>query len=95
MAQTRVVKSVYLAFFKNGLSYLSEIFSICSSQEFAKLTKKIWLLLTQPASYGPFRPKLWMPLATIFVEIFQKEKKWRGSGPIEVLQYFFNYLTSK
>ena len=37
--------------------------------------KKFWLLLNQPASHGPFWPKLWMPLATIFVEIFEKEKK--------------------
>ena len=46
VAQTRDVKSVYLALFKNGLSYLSEIFSICSSHECAKLTKKFWPLLT-------------------------------------------------
>ena len=41
----------------------------------------------RPASHGPFQPKLWMPLATIFVEIFQKEKKWWGSGPIGVTSW--------
>ena len=46
------------------------------------LTKKFWLLLNQPASYSPFWPKFWKSLATLFVEIFEKEKKWGGSGPI-------------
>ena len=46
-----------------------------------------WPLVNQPASHGPFWPKLWMPLATIFVEIFQKEKKWWGSGPIGVTSW--------
>ena len=46
--------------------------------------KKFWPLLNQPASHGPFRPKLWMPLATIFVEIFEKEKNWWGSRQISV-----------
>ena len=38
------------------------------------MTKKFWLLLNHPASHGPFRPKLQMPIGTIFVEIFKKEK---------------------
>ena len=33
------------------------------------------------ASHGPFWPKLIMPLATVFVEIFLKEKNWRGFRP--------------
>ena len=44
-------------------------------------------MLNQPASHVPFWQKLWMPLATIFVEIFQKEKKWWGSGPIGVTSW--------
>ena len=39
-------------------------------------------MLNWPASHGPFWPKLIMPLVTIFVEIFLKEKKdWRGFRP--------------
>ena len=53
----------------------------------ANLRKKFWPLLNQPASHGPFWPKLWMPLATIFVEIFEKEKNWWGSGPIGVTSW--------
>ena len=34
------------------------------------MTSKFWLLLNQPACHGPFRPKLWTALATIFVGIF-------------------------
>ena len=34
------------------------------------LTSKFWPLLNQPASHGPFQPKLWTALATIFVGIF-------------------------
>ena len=64
--------------------YLLEIFSIYSSHICANLIKNFLLLLNQPASHGPFEPKLWMPLATIFVDIFQKEKKWWGSRPIWV-----------
>ena len=45
------------------------------------LMKKIWLLLNWPASHSPFWPKLWMPLAAVFVEIFSKEKNWRGFRP--------------
>ena len=30
------------------------------------------------------RPKFWKSLASLFVEIFEKEKKWWGSGPIGV-----------
>ena len=66
------------------LWYLLEIFSICSSHVCANLRKKFWPLLNQPASHGPFWPKLWMSLATVFVEIFQKEKNWWGSRPIWV-----------
>ena len=69
------------------MRYLLEIFSICSSHICANLTKNFWPLLNQPASHGPFRPKLWMPLATIFVEIFQKGKNWWGSGPIGVTSW--------
>ena len=42
----------------------------------ANLSRKVWPLLNQPTSHGPFRPKLWMPIAILFVEIFQKEKSW-------------------
>ena len=49
----------------------------------ATLTKKFWPLLNQPASYGPFWPKLWVPLAFIFVEIFQKEKDSDVVDPLE------------
>ena len=62
-------------------------FSICSSHVCANLRKNFWPFLNQPASHGPFRPKLWMPLATIFVEIFQKGKKWWGSWPIGVTSW--------
>ena len=41
-----------------------------SSHACAKLTKTFWPLLNQPASHGPFWPKLGTPLATVFVEIF-------------------------
>ena len=75
--------------------YLLEIFSICSSHVCANLRKKFWPLLNQPASHGPFRPKLWMPLATIFVEIFEKEKKWWGSGPIGVTSWKDFEISSK
>ena len=46
-----------------------------------------WPSLYQSASHGPFCPNILMPLATIFVEIFQKEKKWWGSGPIGVTSW--------
>ena len=61
--------------------------SICSSHVCVNLTKKFWLLVNQPASYGRFRPKLWKSLVTLFVEIFEKEKKWWGSGPIWVTSW--------
>ena len=61
----------------------------------ANLRKKFWPLLNQPASHGPFRPKLWMPLATIFVEIFEKEKNWWGSGPIGVTSWKDFEISSK
>ena len=35
----------------------------------------------------PSMPKLWMPLATIFVEIFFKKRFWWGSRPIWVAQW--------
>ena len=57
-------------YLKQESRYLLEIFSICSSQVCANLVKKFWPELKQPASHGPFRPKLWTPLATVFVEIF-------------------------
>ena len=62
--------SVIEALLKQESRYLPEIFSISSSHVCAKLTKKFWPLLNQPASHGPFRPKLGTPLATVFVEIF-------------------------
>jgi len=52
-----------------------------------KFDKKFWPLLNQPASHGPFRLKLWMSLVIVFVEIFQKEKNWWGSGPIGVTSW--------
>ena len=33
--------------------------------------KKFWPQVNQPASNGPFWPKLWMSLATVFVEILE------------------------
>ena len=35
-------------------------------------------MVNWPASHGPFWPKLIMPLATVFVDIFLKEKNWGG-----------------
>ena len=72
---------------KHGSSYSLKIFSICSSGDSAKLTSKFRPLLNQPAGHGPFWPKLRMPLATIFVEIFEKEKNWWGFGPIGVTSW--------
>ena len=43
--------------------------------------QKFWLLLNQPACYGPYQPKIWTPLATLFVEIFWNEKNWGGFRP--------------
>ena len=40
-----------------------------------------WPLLNWSACHSPFLPNLWMPLATVFVEIFLKEKNWRGFRP--------------
>ena len=65
-------------------SYLLEIFSICSSSDSAKLTSKFWPLLNHPTRHGPFRPKLWTALATVFVGIFFWKKFWLGSIPIPV-----------
>ena len=31
-------------------------------------------MLNQPALHGPFQPKFWTALATVFVEIFKKKK---------------------
>ena len=68
-------------------SYLLEIFSISSSGDSAKLTSKFWPLLNQPARHGPFRPKLWTALATVFVGIFFRKKFWWGSRPIPVAHW--------
>ena len=62
--------------FRNRLRYLLEIFSISLSHDCAKMMQKFWPLLNQPACYGPYRPKFWTPLATVFVEIFWNEKNW-------------------
>ena len=70
-----VASSSIWTLLKQESRYLPEIFSISLSHVCAKLTKKFWPLLNQPASHGPFQPKLGMPLATVFVEIFQIEKK--------------------
>ena len=77
-------KSVILLSFLYESSYLLEIFSISSSGDFAKLTSKFWPLLNQPARHGPFRPKLWTALATVFVGIFFWKKIWWGLRPISV-----------
>ena len=58
------------------MRYLLEIFSISLSHDCAKMMQKFWPLLNQPACYGPYRPKIWTPLATVFVEIFWNEKNW-------------------
>ena len=80
---------------KQESRYLLEIFSICSSHVCAYLMKKFWPKLNKPASHGPFRPKLWMSLATVFVEISQKEKSWWGSGPIWVPSWKEFQISSK
>ena len=74
--QSQMIKSVILQLFQYESRYLLEIFSICSSHVCAKLTTKFLLLLNQPASNGPFRPKLWTALATVFVEIFFRKIFW-------------------
>ena len=51
------------------------------------MTKEFWPLLNVGTSHGPFWPKPWMPLATVFVEIFSKEKNWWGSRPIWVTSW--------
>ena len=44
--------------------------------------QKFWQLLNWPASHGRFWPKLWMPLATVFVDCdIIKRKNWRGFRP--------------
>ena len=60
---------------------------MCSSQVCAKLAQKFWSLLNQPASHGPFRPKLWTSLATVFVDIFWKEKNWVGFRPFPMTHW--------
>ena len=80
-------KSVILLSFLYESRYLPEIFRVSSSYASSKLTKKFWPLLNQPASYGPFRPKLWWPLATVFVEIFWNEKNWGGFRPFPVTHW--------
>ena len=74
------------------MRYRLEIFSICSSHVCANLTKKFWPQLNQSVSHGAFGPKLSLSQATVFVEIFKKEKNWWGSGPIGVTFWkdFFN-----
>ena len=67
--------------------YLLEIFNICLSHVCANLTKKFWPLLNQPASHSPFRPKLWTSLATVFVDIFWKEKNWVGFRPFPMTHW--------
>ena len=64
--------------------YFPEIFRVCLSHVCAKLTKKLWPLLNQPASYGPFRPKLRWHLEAVFVEIFWNRKNWGGFRPLPV-----------
>merc|ERR1712020_470387 len=59
---------------KSGLIYLSEIFTICSSHVCANLMKKFLTLLNWPARNGPFLPKFWTALATVFVGIFFSKK---------------------
>ena len=91
-----MIKLVILQWFRYESRYLLETFSICSSHVCAKLTTKFLLLLNQPASNGPFRPKLWMALATVFVGIFWK-KFWSGSRPIPVANWkeFWIYWKKK
>ena len=60
---------------------------MCSSQVCAKLAQKFWSLLNQPASHGPFWPKLWTSLATVFVDIFWKEKNWVGFRPFPMTHW--------
>ena len=60
---------------------------MCLSQVCAKLAQKFWSLLNQPASHGPFRPKLWTSLATVFVDIFWKEKNWVGFRPFPMTHW--------
>ena len=51
------------------------------------MTKKFRPLLDQPASQGPFWPKLWMSLATVFVDTFWKEKNWVGFRPFPMTHW--------
>ena len=69
---------------KSGLRYLSEIFTICSSYVCANLMEKFLSLLNRPARNGPFLPKFWTALATVFVGIFFRKKFWWGFRPISV-----------
>ena len=80
-------KSVNQQWIKYESSNLLEIFSVCLSSVCAKLTQKFLPLLNQPASNGPFRPKLWTALATVFVGIFFRKKFWWGSRPIPVAHW--------
>ena len=79
--------SVNQQLIKDGWRYLLEIFSVCSSPVCAKLTKKFRPLLNQPASHGPFWPKLWTSLATVLVDIFWKEKNWVGFRPFPMTHW--------
>ena len=72
---------------KSGLRYLSEIFTICLSHVCANLMKKFLPLLNGPARNGPFLPKVWTALATVFVGIFFRKKFWLGSRPIPVAHW--------
>ena len=69
---------------KRGLRYLFEIFTICLSHVCANLMKKFLPLLNGPAHNGPFLPKFWTALATVFVGIFFRKKIWWGFRPISV-----------
>ena len=49
-------------------------------EQMLKIWKKNCRLLNKPACHSQFWPKLWIPLATLFVERFQKEKNWPVSA---------------
>ena len=80
-------KPVILLSFLYESRYLPEIFRVCSSHVSAKLRKMFWPFLNQPASYGPYRPKLWWPLATAIFEIFWNGKNWGGFRPFPVTHW--------
>ena len=85
----------YIAINQTKIKISSWNFQHLFIRSLCKFDKKFWPKLKQPACHGPFQPKLWMSLATVFVEISQKEKSWWGSGPIWVPSWKEFQISSK